>query len=63
MVPNTAEQTSPTTNATSRNFRFFLTTLGSGSSGLGLAGIMMGSSYMDSLRVSFSQDFGFNYAK
>jgi len=42
MAPNIAEQTKPTRSASIRNFRFFLVTFGSGSEGLGLAGIMTG---------------------
>jgi hypothetical protein len=39
VAPKIVEQTSPTSRASSKNFRFFLVTLGSGSSGLGLEGI------------------------
>ena len=54
-----AEQTKPTSSATRKNFRFFLLTLGSGSSELGLAGIMSGSSALDSLPDLFRQGFCF----
>jgi hypothetical protein len=60
MAPNTAEQTSPTKSASNRNFRFFLVTFGSGSKGLGLAGIMTGNGdaavWHDALRQGFCFD-------
>ena len=58
-TPNPAENTRPIRSASSRNFRFFLVTFGSGSSGLGLAGIMTGSSAVDSWPDSFRQGFCF----
>jgi hypothetical protein len=54
-APKTAEQTEPTKSASRRNFRFFLMTFGSGSSGLGRAGIMAGSRVVDSLQDSLLQ--------
>ena len=57
MAPMRAEQTKPTRSANRKNFRFFLLTLGSGLSGLGLAGIMTEIHPLDALHDALRQGF------